>query len=85
LTPPKSKVRSRTKSSWTKLSLFHGEPIEVIHPGDYVFVEPGEYHWHGAAANRFMAHFAMLEVNGEGNNATWDEHVTDEEYDQQPG
>jgi hypothetical protein len=32
-----------------------------------------------------MAHFAMLEVDGESNNATWDEHVTDEEYDQQPG
>ena len=27
-----------------------GGPIEVICPGDRVFFEPGEDHWHGAAA-----------------------------------
>jgi hypothetical protein len=26
-----------------------GVPIEVIRPGDRVFLEPGEEHWHGAA------------------------------------
>ena len=26
-----------------------GGPIEVIRPGDRVFFEPGENHWHGAA------------------------------------
>ena len=26
-----------------------GGPIEVIRPGDRVFFEPGEEHWHGAA------------------------------------
>ena len=26
-----------------------GGPIEVIRPGDRVFFEPGEDHWHGAA------------------------------------
>ena len=31
-----------------------GGPIEVIRPGDSVFFEPGEDHWHGAAPNRFM-------------------------------
>ena len=40
-----------------------GGPIEVIRPGDRVFFEPGEEHWHGAAPNRFMAHLAMLEVD----------------------
>jgi quercetin dioxygenase-like cupin family protein len=34
-------------------------PIEVIRPGDCVFFEPGENHWHGAAPNRFMVHQAM--------------------------
>ena len=29
-----------------------GGPIEVIRPGDRVFFEPGETHWHGAAPNR---------------------------------
>ena len=57
-----------------------GGPIEVIRPGDRVFFEPGEDHWHGAAPNRFMTHLAMLEVDDEGNPATWGDHVTDEEY-----
>ena len=57
-----------------------GGPVEVIRPGDRVFFEPGEEHWHGAAATRFMTHIAILQVDAEGNNATWLEHVTDEEY-----
>jgi quercetin dioxygenase-like cupin family protein len=57
-----------------------GGPVEVIRPGDRVFFEPGEEHWHGASATRFMAHLAMLQVDDEGNNATWLDHVTDEEY-----
>jgi quercetin dioxygenase-like cupin family protein len=57
-----------------------GGPIEVIRAGDCVFFEPGEEHWHGAAPNRFMTHLAMLEVDDEGNPATWGDHVTDEEY-----
>jgi len=59
-----------------------GGPIETIRPGDRVFFEPGEEHWHGAAANRFMTHLAMLEVGDEGRNATWGEHVTDAEYNE---
>ena len=55
-------------------------PIEVIRPGDRVFFGPGEEHWHGAAAGRFMVHLAMLEVDDEGNPATWGDHVTDDEY-----
>ena len=57
-----------------------GGPIEVIRPGDRVFFEPGEEHWHGGAPTRFMTHIAILEVDEEGNNADWGEHVTDEEY-----
>ena len=57
-----------------------GGPIEVIRPGDRVFFEPGEDHWHGAAPDRVMTHVAMLQVDDEGNNATWGDHVTDEEY-----
>ena len=57
-----------------------GGPIEVIRPGDRVFFEPGEDHWHGAAPSRFMTHLSMLEVDDEGNSATWGEHVSDEEY-----
>jgi hypothetical protein len=57
-----------------------GGPVEVIHPGDRVFFEPGEDHWHGAAATRFMTHLAMLEVDDEGNPATWGDDFIDEEY-----
>ena len=57
-----------------------GGPVEVIRPGDRVFFEPGEDHWHGAAPDRFMTHLAMLEVDDEGNAATWGDHVTDDEY-----
>ena len=57
-----------------------GGPIEVIRPGDRVFFEPDEDHWHGAAPNRFMTHIAMLEVGDDGTPATWGAHVTDEEY-----
>ena len=61
-----------------------GGPIEVIRPGDRVFFEPGEEHWHGAAATRFMAHLAMVQVDDEGIPATWGDHVTDEEYAKAP-
>ena len=57
-----------------------GGPVEVIRPGDRVFFEPGEQHWHGATATRFMTHIAMLDVDVEGNAATWGDHVTDDEY-----
>jgi quercetin dioxygenase-like cupin family protein len=57
-----------------------GGPIEVIRPGDSVFFEPGEDHWHGAGPTRFMTHLAIVEVDDHGTAATWGEHVTDEEY-----
>jgi quercetin dioxygenase-like cupin family protein len=62
-----------------------GGPIEVIRAGDRVFFEPGEDHWHGATATRFMTHLAMLVADEEGNAATWGDHVTDEEYAAAPG
>ena len=61
-----------------------GGPIEEIRPGDRIFFEPGEEHWHGAASTRFMTHLAMLEVDDAGNAATWGAHVTDKEYGAAP-
>ena len=57
-----------------------GGPIEVIRPGDRVFFEPDEDHWHGAAPNRFMAHLALNEVDDDHPLAVWGDKVTDEEY-----
>ena len=61
-----------------------GGEVEAIRPGDRVFFEPGEEHWHGAAATRFMTHLALVQVDDEGNTATWLEHVTDAEYGAAP-
>jgi quercetin dioxygenase-like cupin family protein len=57
-----------------------GGPIEVIRPGDRVFFEPGEDHWHGAAATRFMTHVAMLQVDADGNLGAIGDHVSDDDY-----
>jgi len=57
-----------------------GGPVEVIRPGDRVFFEPGENHWHGAAPNRFMVHLAIQEADESGSPVNWGQHVTDEEY-----
>ena len=57
-----------------------GGPVEEIRPGDRVFFEPGEEHWHGATATRFMTHLALQQADEEGTTVTWGEHVTDEEY-----
>lgn len=57
-----------------------GGAIETITPGDTVFIEPDEEHWHGATADRFMAHIAIQEANENGIPVKWLDHVTDEEY-----
>jgi quercetin dioxygenase-like cupin family protein len=59
-------------------------PIEVIRPGDRVFFEPGEEHWHGAAATRFMTHLALQQADAEGMVVTWGDHVADDEYGAAP-
>jgi quercetin dioxygenase-like cupin family protein len=57
-----------------------GGPVELIRPGERVFFEPGEEHWHGASATRFMTHLAMVQVDEQGTSAEWGVHVSDEEY-----
>jgi quercetin dioxygenase-like cupin family protein len=61
-----------------------GGPVEAIRPGDRVFFEPGEEHWHGAAPERFMTHLAMQQVDETGSAVTWGEHVSEEEYGAAP-
>ena len=52
-----------------------GEEIVTIRPGDVVATPAGEWHWHGAAPDRFMSHLSITEGGAE-----WGEHVTDAEY-----
>ena len=57
-----------------------GHAPEQIRPGEVIYVEPGEEHWHGATAERFMAHVAIQEADEHGQVVTWLHHVTDHEY-----
>ncbi|HEU5088864.1 MAG TPA: cupin domain-containing protein [Roseiflexaceae bacterium] len=54
-------------------------PIEEIRPGDAVWFEPGEKHWHGATPTNAMTHIALQEAL-EGKVVEWLEHVSDEQY-----
>jgi quercetin dioxygenase-like cupin family protein len=56
-----------------------GGPIEMIHPGDVVWFEPGEKHWHGASPTSAMTHIAIQEALN-GKVVDWMEKVSDEEY-----
>jgi quercetin dioxygenase-like cupin family protein len=61
-----------------------GGPIEEIRPGDVVWFEPGEKHWHGAAPTTAMTHIAIQEAL-DGKAVEWMEKVTDEQYQRRPG
>jgi quercetin dioxygenase-like cupin family protein len=61
-----------------------GGPIETIRPGDRVFFEAGEDHWHGASSNRLMVHVAIQEADDSGNVVTWGSQVSDDEYGASP-
>ena len=54
--------------------------MQEIRPGDVVYIEPGEEHWHGATAERFMAHVAIQEADENGEVVPWLDHVSDAEY-----
>ena len=56
-----------------------GKPIEKIKPGDVVWSEPGEKHWHGAAPTTAMTHISIVEWENN-KSADWMEHVSDEQY-----
>ena len=56
-----------------------GGPVEEIRPGDVVWFEPGEKHWHGASPATAMTHIAIQEQL-DGKAVEWMEHVSDEQY-----
>jgi len=57
-----------------------GGPIQEIHPGDVVWIPPGEKNWHGASPTVGMTHIAIQEQL-DGEVVTWMEKVTDEQYE----
>jgi quercetin dioxygenase-like cupin family protein len=36
-----------------------GEAAQVLRPGDVVYADPGEEHWHGAGADTYLLHTAI--------------------------
>jgi len=55
------------------------DPVEEICPGDVIWTQPGERHWHGASPTTGMTHLAIQEhLNGTA--ANWMEKVSDEQY-----
>jgi quercetin dioxygenase-like cupin family protein len=52
-----------------------------VRAGDTVVCPPDEEHWHGASADTFMSHLAMLENLPDGADpTTWLEPVPDADY-----
>ena len=56
-----------------------GGTVEQIRPGDVVWFEPGEKHWHGAGPTTAMTHIAVQE-SLDGKTVDWLEHVSDADY-----
>ena len=53
-----------------------GGEVREIRPGDVVYIEPGEEHWHGATPTTGMTHIAVQEWL-DGKAADWLEPVSD--------
>lgn len=56
-----------------------GEPVATIRPGDTVWIEPNERHWHGASPETAMTHIAIAEAL-DGKVVDWQEKVTDQQF-----
>lgn len=56
-----------------------GGQVEEIYPGDIIWFEPNEKHWHGATTTTAMTHIAIQEsLNGK--VVEWMEKVSNEQY-----
>jgi quercetin dioxygenase-like cupin family protein len=61
-----------------------GHAAQIIKPGDVVWINPGEKHWHGARPGNAMTHLALQEAL-DGSVAEWMELVPDEAYAEAAG
>jgi quercetin dioxygenase-like cupin family protein len=61
-----------------------GGDVIVMHPGTTIYTPPGEWHWHGATQGHFMTHLAVWEAPESGDESTWGDLVTDDDYHRQP-
>lgn len=56
-----------------------GAPVQVIRPGDLVWIPAGVTHWHGAAPDTPMTHLALAEQQ-DGKVVTWLAQVSESDY-----
>ncbi len=56
-----------------------GKPIQLLHKGDVVKIEPDVIHWHGASPDNEFTHIAV-NPNTQKGVVEWMDRVTDEEY-----
>jgi quercetin dioxygenase-like cupin family protein len=57
----------------------HGQRPEPIRTGDWIWIPPGERHWHGAAPDGFLTHTAISL-----GSTVWADEVTSAEYETTP-
>jgi quercetin dioxygenase-like cupin family protein len=57
----------------------HGQQPEPIRAGDWIWIPPGERHWHGAARDSFLTHTAISL-----GSTVWADEVTAAEYETTP-
>ena len=56
-----------------------GGAVEEVRPGDVVWFEPNEKHWHGASSTNGMSHIAIQEYL-DGKVVQWMEKVSEQDY-----
>jgi quercetin dioxygenase-like cupin family protein len=60
-----------------------GGEMQEIRPGDVIWFEPGEKHWHGASSTTAMQHIAINEAL-DGKAVDWMEQVSEDQYRRGP-
>jgi quercetin dioxygenase-like cupin family protein len=81
--PPRVRTHWHRHENGQILLVTHGSGLAfnedgdggVILPGDVVWFEPGERHWHGAGADTYVNHIAISL-----GSTDWEEPVTDDQY-----
>ena len=54
--------------------------VNIIKPGDTVWIPPNEEHWHGATHDNIMVHLAIQE-SLDGKTANWLEKASESDYE----
>ena len=81
--PPGARTHWHRHENGQILIVTHGRGLaftaeghgEAITPGDVVWFDPGERHWHGGGPDTYVSHIAISL-----GTTDWEDAVTDDEY-----